>query len=196
MPGMTEAEANSLPLAGFVLPRPAVGAGRLAAVSGHRAAGVELPEAGRVRPLGLPAPDGPALAVHERAAAVEAVSEALPAGHRVLDEEVRRAEAGEARADLGQVALVGGVAARVPGGAGLASEWKEREKNIEGDSKSDAVSHPQPHPAVFVAAVPGRALRVPLQPARHGVAARVDLNTVILYNRGEEERFVTISPAC
>ena len=100
---------HSLSFARLVLSSAAVGTGRLAAVAGDGAARVELPEAGWVGAVSLVTPDGAALVVHERAAAVEAVAQAVLARDRVLDEEVGWAEAGEARAHLGKVALVGGV---------------------------------------------------------------------------------------
>ena len=55
------------------------------------------------------------MAFHGRAHPVEAVALASVAGHRVLDVEVLGALAGEARAELRQVALV---SRRPAGGAG------------------------------------------------------------------------------
>ena len=67
------------------------------------------------RPVGLAAPQGRALAFHGRAHPVEAVALASVAGHRVLDVEVLGALPGESGAQLGQVALVGGLPARGAG---------------------------------------------------------------------------------
>ena len=86
----------------------------LATVAAQRACRVKRSETFRVGLVGLATPECSALAFHGGTHAVEAVAFAAVAGHGVLEVQVLRTLACKPGAQLGQVTLVGGFAARSP----------------------------------------------------------------------------------